>query len=229
MFLPYLYLDWTILLIIPGLIVAIWAQTQVRRAYHTYSKLNIASGITGSQAASRILFNSGIRDVHVIATLGVLSDNYNPRKKSVNLSKENYSGRSIAAVAVAAHETGHAMQHNEGYAALKLRTLLAPVVSAASYLLWPLLIVGIMAGFSQTIDIVVYIFVAVFIFQMITLPVEFNASRRAIIALEAENILTDDELYGARKMLRAAALTYVAATLVALLNAMRFLLISRRR
>lgn len=138
--LPYLYLDWTILLIIPGLIVAIWAQSKVRKTYNIYSKINVASGVTGSEIANRILFSNGIRDVYVVATLGVLSDNYSLRKKSVNLSRSNYSGYSIAAVAVAAHETGHALQHVEGYSALKIRSLLAPVVSAASYLLWPIFI-----------------------------------------------------------------------------------------
>ncbi|MDD5018177.1 MAG: zinc metallopeptidase [Eubacteriales bacterium] len=230
MYLSYLYLDWTMLLIIPGIIVAIWAQSKVRKAYNTYSKMSVMSGVSGSEVAGRILRSNGIRDVQVMATKGVLSDNYNPRKKTLNLSEANYSGRSIAAVAVAAHESGHALQHDEGYAALQIRSLIAPVVSAASYLLWPILILGILAGFAQqAIDIVVYIFLAIFVFQLITLPVEYNASRRALAALESENVLSDDEIYGAKKMLGAAALTYVAATLVALLNVIRFMALSRRR
>ena len=223
------YLDWTFLLIIPGLIVAIWAQTKVTRTYKMYSDIPVSSGISGSVAAARILNRSGIEDVSVLKALGVLSDNYNPRKKTVYLSEDNYSGRSVAAVAVAAHECGHAMQHHGAYFPLRIRSLMAPVISAASYLLWPILILGMFMGMAQSIHIVVYIFVGIFVFQLITLPVEYNASRRALAALEAENVISGDELLGAKKMLDAAALTYVAATLVALLNVLRFSMLSRRR
>jgi Zn-dependent membrane protease YugP len=224
-----IYLDWTFLLIIPGLIVAIWAQSRVSNAYRTYSKVPVQSGVSGSVTAAKILNHNGIGDVSVLATNGMLSDNYNPRKKTLNLSEGNFSGRSIAAVAVAAHESGHAIQHKEGYFPLRIRSALAPVVSFASYLLWPILILGLFMGFSQSIDIAVYIFLAIFVFQLVTLPVEYNASRRALAALQAENVLTDDEMHGAKKMLNAAALTYVAATLVALLNVLRFSMLSRRR
>lgn len=228
MYFPY-YLDWTIVLIIPGIIVAVWAQSKVNRAYRTYSKIPVSNGITGREAAQRILEGSGLRYIDIRMTNGVLSDNYNPRKRTLNLSEANYSGSSIAAVAVAAHETGHALQHGDGFFPLQIRSLMAPVISAASYMLWPLLILGMMAGFAQTIDIAVYIFLGIFVFQLITLPVEYNASRRALYALAAGNILSEQEMYGARKMLNAAALTYVAATLIALLNVMRFAMISRRR
>ena len=228
MILPY-YLDWTIVLIIPGIIVAIWAQSRVNNAYRTYSKIYVGSGISGREAARRILAENGIDDVEILATRGVLSDNYNPRKKTLNLSEANFSGSSIAAVAVSAHESGHAIQHNTRYLPLSLRSLLAPVVSAASYLLWPIILLGIFAGFTQTIDIAVYIFVGIFVFQVVTLPVEFNASKRALSALVKQDILTEEEIYGAKKMLQAAALTYVAATLVALLNVIRFAALSRRR
>ena len=223
------FMDWTILLIIPGIIVAIWAQTKVSRAYKIYSKLPVSSGVSGSVAAAKILNHNGIKEVSVFMTRGVLSDNYNPRKKTVYLSEDNYNGHSIAAVAVAAHECGHAIQHHESYFPLRIRSLMAPIISASSYLLWPILILGMLAGMAQSLHIVVYIFVGIFVFQVVTLPVEYNASRRALAALEAENVLSDDELYGARKMLRAAALTYVAATLVALLNVLRFSMLSRRR
>jgi Zn-dependent membrane protease YugP len=228
MYFPY-YLDWTIILIIPGIIVAVWAQSKVNRAYRTYSKIPVSSGITGREAAQRILEGSGVRGVDIQPAQGVLSDNYNPRKMTLNLSEANYSGSSIAAVAIAAHETGHALQHGDGFFPLQIRSVMAPVISAASYMLWPLLILGMMAGFAQTIDIVVYIFLGIFVFQLITLPVEYNASRRALSALVAGNILNEQEIYGARQMLSAAALTYVAATLVALLNVIRFAMISRRR
>lgn len=228
MIFPY-YFDWTIVLIIPGIIVAAWAQTKVSKAYNTYAKIHVASGLSGREVAQRVLESNSIRDVEITATRGRLSDNYNPRKKTVNLSEGIYSGSSIAAVAVAAHECGHAVQHHEGYAPLQFRSFLAPVVSAASYLLWPILILGIFAGFSQSIDIAVYIFMAIFVFQIVTLPVEYNASRRALAAIESQNVLTEEELFGAKKMLNAAALTYVAATLVALLNVIRFSMISRRR
>ena len=223
------YMDWTILLIIPGIIIAMWAQSKVNRAYQMYSKIPVRSGITGREAASRILAANGIHNVEIAPTNGRLSDNYNPRKKTLNLSEASYSGSSVAAVAVAAHESGHAIQHSTGYFPLNLRSVIAPVVSAASYMLWPILILGLMMGFKQTINIAVYIFLAIFIFQMITLPVEFNASRRALAAIQAQNLLTDEEQYGAKKMLEAAALTYVAATLVALLNVLRFAMLSRRR
>jgi Zn-dependent membrane protease YugP len=190
----------------------------------------VLSGLTGREAAQRIMRSVGINDVAIEPARGMLTDNYNPRKKTLNLSEANYSGSSIAAVAVAAHETGHAMQHRTGYYPLQIRSLMAPVIGFASYLLWPLLIFGIFAGFAQqAIDVVVYIFLGIFAFQLVTLPVEFNASRRALAALVDGNMLSEEELYGARKMLSAAALTYVAATLVALLNVVRFMALSRRR
>lgn len=229
MYFPY-YLDWTIILIIPGIIVAVWAQSKVNRAYRTYLKISVASGITGREAAQRILEGSGVRNVGIQAAHGILTDNYNPRKMTLNLSEANYEGSSIAAVAVAAHETGHALQHSDGFFPLQIRSFMAPVISFASYMLWPLLILGMMAGFAaQTIDIVVYIFLGIFVFQLITLPVEYNASKRALSALVTGNILNEEEVYGAKQMLNAAALTYVAATLVALLNVIRFMAISRRR
>lgn len=222
-------MDWTILLIIPGIIVAAWAQSKVNKAYATYSKIPTRKGLTGSETARRILQHAGLFDVEIKPTQGRLTDNYNPRKKTLNLSEGNYSGSSIAAVAVSAHESGHALQHSQNYIPLFFRSLLAPVVSFASYMLWPLLILGLMAGFASTIDIVVYIFLAIFVFQLITLPVEFNASRRALHELTMDGVLTEEEIYGARKMLNAAALTYVAATLIALLNVLRFAAMSRRR
>jgi uncharacterized protein len=228
MYYPY-YMDWTILLIIPGIIVAAWAQSKVNKAYATYSRIPTIKGMTGMEVARRILQHSGLYDVQINATQGRLSDNYNPRKRTLNLSEANYSGSSIAAVAVAAHESGHALQHSQNYIPLTFRSILAPVVSVASYMLWPLLIIGIMAGFASTIDIVVYIFLAIFAFQLITLPVEFNASKRALSALTMDSVLTEEEIYGAKKMLNAAALTYVAATLVALLNVLRFAALSGRR
>ena len=224
-----IYMDWTILLIIPGIIVAAWAQSKVTRTYAAFSKIPTRKGLTGSESARRIMQSGGIFDVQIKSTQGMLTDNYNPRKKELNLSAQNYSGTSIAAVAVAAHEAGHALQHRENYAPLFLRSLLAPVVSAASWLLWPLLILGLMAGFANTLDIVVYIFLGIFVFQLVTLPVEYNASRRALTALTMDGVLTEEEIYGAKKMLDAAALTYVAATLVALLNVLRFMALSQRR
>jgi len=228
-FANFYYMDWTMLLILPGIIVAMWAQSKVNRAYQLYSKMPVMSGVTGREAAARILSAAAIHDVQIAPTGGRLSDNYTPRKKTLNLSEANYAGSSVAAVAVAAHESGHAIQHHTGYFPLRLRSLVAPVVSVASYMLWPILILGLMMGFRSTIHIAVYIFLAIFVFQLITLPVEFNASRRALAALLSQNVLTDEEQYGAKKMLEAAALTYVAATLAALLNVLRFSMLSRRR
>ncbi len=225
----FLYWDWTMLLILPGIIVAIWAQSKVSRAYKTYSGIGVSSGISGREAAARILAAGGLSDVRIESASGMLSDNYNPRKKTVNLSQPNYSGSSIAAVAIAAHESGHALQHGEGYFPLSIRSAMAPVISIASSLLWPVLIIGMLMGFAGTLTVAVYIFLGIFIFQLVTLPVEFNASRRALAAIDAQHILTDEERYGAKKMLTAAALTYVAATLVTLLNLVRFLSLSRRK
>jgi len=226
---PYLYWDPTILLMIPGIIVAIWAQARVTSAYNTYSRMPVMSGITGREMAARILASHGVQGVQINVSSGVLTDSYHPLKRTLSLSQANYSGSSVAAVAVAAHECGHALQHGSGYLPLKIRNAIAPVVSFASYLLWPLLIFGILLGYANTLSIVVYIFLGIFVFQVITLPVEFNASRRALVALSAQNMLTEEELYGARKMLNAAALTYVAATLTALLNVLRFAMLSNRR
>jgi Zn-dependent membrane protease YugP len=225
----HFYWDWTMFLIIPGIIIALWAQWKVNRAYDMYSKIPVLSGLSGSEAAFRILSDCGIRDVHLDVSGGVLSDNYNPRTRTLSLSERSYSGRSVAAVAVAAHETGHALQHHEGYIPLRMRSVMAPVVSAVSYLLWPVLLLGLWMGFTGAIQVAVYIFLAIFAFQVITLPVEFNASHRAMAALASSGALTEEELYGAKQMLNAAALTYVAATLVALLNVLRFLALSRRR
>jgi Zn-dependent membrane protease YugP len=225
----HFYWDWTMLLMIPGIIAAIWAQSRVNRTYEAYSRIPVTSGVTGHEAAARILAAHGLGHVPIYAASGVLTDNYSPLKRALNLSQANYAGSSVAAVAVAAHECGHALQHGAGYIPLRLRSVLAPVVSFTSYLLWPLLIFGMVLGYTNTISIAVYIFLGIFLFQVVTLPVEYNASRRALAALSAQNMLTDEELYGAKKMLSAAALTYVAATLVALLNVLRFAMLSNRR
>jgi hypothetical protein len=223
------YWDWTIFLIIPGIIIALWAQSKVNRAYDMYSKIPVLSGMSGSEAAVRILSDHGIGDVRLDVAGGRLTDHYNPRQRTLNLSERNYTDRSIAAVAVAAHETGHALQHHEGYIPLRIRSVMAPVVSVVSYMLWPVLLLGLWMGFTGAIQVAVYIFLGIFAFQMVTLPVEYNASRRAMAALEGTGMLTEEELYGAKQMLSAAALTYVAATLVALLNVLRFFALSQRR
>jgi Zn-dependent membrane protease YugP len=225
----HFYWDWTFFLIIPGIIIAMWAQSRVSRAYGTYTNIAVLSGMSGSEAAVRILSANGVGDVQLDVSGGMLSDHYNPRRKTLSLSERNYMGRSVAAVAIAAHETGHALQHHEGYIPLRIRNVMAPVVSAVSYMLWPVLILGLWLGFAGAIQVAVYIFLGIFAFQMITLPVEYNASRRAMAELTAMGALTDEELYGAKQMLSAAALTYVAATLVALLNVLRFMSLSRRR
>ncbi len=225
----YYYIDWTIFLIIPGILLAAWAQSKVNGAYRTYSKIPVRSGMTGREAAARILAANGLHSVQILPVSGRLSDNYNPRKRTLNLSEACYSGSSVAAVAIAAHESGHAMQHGGGYIPLRLRSFMAPMVSFASYMLWPVLILGLALGYTNTVTVAVYIFLAIFAFQLITLPVEFNASKRALAAIQAEGMLTDEEQYGAKKMLDAAALTYVAATLIALLNVLRFMMLSSRR
>jgi len=224
-----LFNDPTFLLLIPAFLLALWAQSMVKSAYKKYSRMPTQKGIRAAEAVTRMLHDAGNHNVGLERVPGALTDHYNPKTEVLSLSEEVYNSSSVAAVAVAAHEAGHALQHGSGYIPLKIRSAIAPVISFASYLLWPLLIFGIFLGYSNILSVVVYIFLGIFVFQVITLPVEFNASRRAIAALSAQNMLTEEELYGARKMLNAAALTYVAATLTALLNVLRFAMLSNRR
>lgn len=213
-----------IIMIVPALILSIYAQVKVKSTYSRFSKVSTYRGITGAQAAREILRSAGVRDVEIELTRGFLSDHYDPRSRVLRLSESVYSGNSIASVGVAAHEAGHAIQHAHGYMPLKLRSALVPISSLGSNLAWPLLIIGFIFMAQSLILAGIVFFSLAVLFQIVTLPVEFNASSRALQALPASGILSDTEVTGARKVLSAAALTYVAAATAAILQLVYFLL-----
>ena len=213
-----------IIMIVPALILSVYAQIKVKSTYAKFSKMSTYRGITGAQAAREILRSAGVHGVDIELTRGFLSDHYDPRSRVLRLSESVYSGDSIASVGVAAHEAGHAIQHAHGYAPLKLRSALVTISSLGSNLAWPLLIIGFIFMAQSLILAGIIFFSLAVLFQIVTLPVEFNASSRALQALPASGILSDTEVRGARKVLSAAALTYVAAATAAILQLVYFLL-----
>lgn len=225
----YWYADPYILLLIPVLILGIVAQSRVNAVYRKYANIPTRFGISSLDAANRLLTSQGIYDVQITSGGAPLSDHYDPRTKTIRLSADPQIAGSVAAVAVAAHECGHAMQHAQGYFPLKIRGALVPVVNFVSYLTMPLLLIGLFLGYSSIAYIAAIAYGAVVLFQLITLPVEFNASARAISALGETYTLSQEELSGAKKVLNAAAMTYVAATLAAAVQFLRLLALSRRR
>jgi Zn-dependent membrane protease YugP len=222
-FSPY---DW---LLIPAILLALWAQFKVKSTYERFRKIRAAGGLTGAQVAREILRINRIYDVNVEETQGTLSDHYDPRKKTLRLSTDIYSSDSIAALGVAAHEAGHAAQHAAGYMPLQLRHSMFPVANLGSTLAIPLFIIGLLFSAPSMMDIGIILFSAAVLFQVVTLPVEFNASRRALYQLESGGFLRGDEVTGARKVLTAAALTYVAATAVAVIYLLRLVLLRGAR
>lgn len=223
------YFDPTYILIIIGMIICMAASAHVNSTFKKYSKYRSNSGLTGAQAAKRILESQGIYDVQIQHISGNLTDNYNPAKKVLSLSDATYNQTSVAAVGVAAHECGHAMQHAKGYAPITVRSALVPFANWGSRLSWLLIIIGIIfygQGTGQTlIDIGIIAFSLVVLFQLVTLPVEFNASGRAIKVLETTGIFGTDELKYTRKVLGAAALTYVAAAASSILQLLRLVIL----
>lgn len=217
--------DPTMILLIPALILAVYAQTKVKSTYAKYNKIKNFRGLSGYQAAREILKINGIHDVEVEETEGVLSDHYDPRVKKVRLSTGNYRGTSLASVAVAAHECGHVIQHHTGYIPLQLRHAILPVTNFGSWLAFPLFILGLFLRTPFLMDLGILFYAAVVVFHVVTLPVEFNASSRALVQLESHGFLAQTEVNGARKVLNAAALTYVAATAMALMQLIRLLII----
>lgn len=207
------------------MIIPLWAQSKVKSAYSKHSKIAIASGITGAQVARQILDDNGLFTVQVTEVKGTLTDHYDPRKKVVRLSTNNYHGHSQAAVAVAAHEVGHAIQDAEGYVFLKFRSALVPVASFGSRSSVFIIIGGILFQQSNLILVGIVFMAAAVLFQFVTLPVEFNASTRAMDQLVGTGIIMNNEEKSTKKVLNAAALTYVAAAVVALAELMRFVLI----
>ena len=220
------YFDPTYILIIIAAIISLIAQWRVNSAFSKYSRVASMSGMTGAQAARMILQSNGINDVSVQRISGKLTDHYNPSTKVLNLSESVYGSTSVAAIGVAAHECGHAIQHARGYFPLSLRTALVPVANIGSQLSWVFIIVGAILSFNQTlITIGIIMFSAAVLFQLVTLPVEFNASARALEQLESNGILYRDEVSQTRKVLSAAALTYVAAEATAILQLLRLIIL----
>lgn len=217
--------DSTMFLLIPAFVLAMYAQWRVKSIYQKYSKVHNSRGMTGSQAARQLLSMNAISEVKVEETEGSLSDHYDPRVKKVRLSQNNYRGTSLAALAVAAHEVGHVIQHHTGYFPLRLRHSILPVTNFGSWLAFPLFFIGFFLRTPFLMDLGILFYAGVVIFHLITLPVEFNASNRALVQLQSHGYLDTVETGGARKVLNAAALTYVAATAVAILQLIRLLIL----
>ncbi len=227
---PILYTMWdpTYFLVIIGAVICLAASARVKTTFAKYARVRSMSGMTGAQAAERILHAAGIYDVVIQHIQGDLNDHYNPRNKTLSLSDSVYGSASVAAVGVAAHECGHAIQHSKAYAPLSIRGALVPVANLGSTLAWPLIIIGLLfsrnSG-SVLITAGIICFSLAVLFQLITLPVEFNASRRALRMLSDTGILGSDELVGTRKVLSAAALTYVASAAAAILQLLRLIIL----
>ena len=220
----YYYYDPTYMLIVISALISLFAQFLVNSRFSKYSRVRSRSGMTGAQAAERILQSQGIYDVAIQRVSGKLTDHYDPRNKTLNLSDAVYASTSVAALGVAAHECGHAIQHARGYAPLSFRSALVPVANIGSQLSWLFIILGIFFGGSHTLIMIgILMFSAAVLFQLVTLPVEFNASGRALKLLSETGILQKDEVSDTRKVLSAAALTYVAAATTAVLQLLRLL------
>lgn len=228
-----MFFDPTMLIIIPAAILSFYAQSKVSSTFNKYSRVASVKGYTGADVARQLLSMAGINDVSVEHIRGNLTDHYDPAHKVLRLSDSVYGSRSVAALGVAAHETGHAIQHNVGYVPLAFRSAIFPLVNISSKLSSPLIMIGLIFGFMKGSNFLllagIFLFSAVVLFQFVTLPVEFNASSRAIKLLEEHSFLTPQEIKPAKKVLSAAALTYVAAAAVALSNILRLLLIFSRR
>ena len=230
-----MYYDATYIILIPAIILTFWAQAKVKRNFNKYSEVRNARGLTGAQAARIMLDANGLNDIPINQIAGSLTDHYDPTKRTVSLSQTVYGADSIAAVAVACHEIGHAIQHSEEYRPLKFRSSIVPVVNLTSKLSWPLTVIGLvlLSGglyIGDTIFMIgVAFFGAVVLFHLVTLPVELNASKRALKQIEELGIVTADEKHGAKKVLKAAAMTYVAALATALANMLRLFAMRGRR
>lgn len=227
---PYgFYLDRTMLMLIPAMLISIWAQSKVTNTYRKYRTVGTMNGYTGEQVARMMLDEAGLYDIPVVETNGELSDHYDPMRRVVRLSRDVFHGRSIAAAGIAAHEIGHAIQHKEHYKPLVLRTSIATGVNFVSQMSMILFFLGIFLSIPGLTTIGIIFFSAAVIYQLVTLPVEFNASSRALKVLEGRGILFRDEVNGAKKVLGAAAMTYVAAALMSITQLLRLIAISNRR
>jgi hypothetical protein len=225
----FFFWDWTWALLVPAIILGIYAQIRVSSTYKRYAQIPSSRGMTGAKGARLVLDSEGLMDVGIEVGGGRLSDHYDPRNRTLTLSPDTANSTSLAALGVAAHEAGHAMQHAAGYLPFKFRSTLVPVANVGSYMGMIIFMIGLFfyrSGPLMSVGII--LFSAAVLFTLVTLPVELNASRRAVHALEDRNILVGDELTGAKKVLSAAALTYVAAALMAILQLLRLIALSRR-
>lgn len=229
----YYYFDWTYILVLIGVVICMMASGRVNSVFSRYSRMRSHSGMTGREAAERILRRNGIYDVRVIHIPGNLTDHYNPGNKTLGLSDTVYNSSSVAAVGVAAHECGHAVQHSVGYAPLTIRGgALVPVANFGSAISWPLILIGLLINGQMSallINLGILLFSAAVLFQIVTLPVEFNASGRAVKALESSGMLYPDEISAVKKVLGAAALTYVAGAASMILQLLRLMIIGGRK
>jgi len=225
----YPMLDPTILLLIPAMIFSMWAQFKVKSAYSKYSEVDSVRGITSDQAARSILDSNGLTNINIEHIEGQLTDHYDPRAKVLRLSESVAGNTSIAAIGVAAHECGHAIQDKENYAFLRFRNSIVPVVNIASTLSMPLFFIGLLMSWLNLIDLGIALFCGVLVFHLVTLPVEFDASARALRILSDTGLLEGNEIYGAKKVLSAAALTYVAALVMTILQLVRLLALRNSR
>ena len=228
----YYYWDPTYILVVIGAVICMIASARAKGTFNKYSQLRSMSGMNGAQVAQRVLQAAGIYDVQVRHVSGSLTDHYDPRTKTVNLSDPVYNATSVAALGVAAHECGHAIQHAKSYAPLSIRSALVPIANFGSMLAWPVILIGLLFNTRSSgliIDIGILLFSAAVLFQLVTLPVEFDASRRALVMLRTQGILADDELRYTRRVLKSAALTYVASAAAAILQLLRIILITNGR
>lgn len=222
-------LDPTYFLLIIGMLLSLAASAKLKSTFSRYKRVRSASGLTGAETAYRILQRAGITDVTVVAVSGELTDHYDPRSRQVCLSRDIYGSNSLAAVGVAAHECGHAIQHAIGYTPLTIRSAIVPAANIGSALSWPLFLAGLVFSVPPLVTVGILLFSMAVLFQLVTLPVEFNASSRALKMLGTTGILGTDEVKGARKVLTAAAMTYVAALAASVLQLLRLIILSGGR
>lgn len=224
----YPFFDPSMILLIPAIIISFWAQSRISSTYNKYSEVRTINGYSGQQIARMMLDAAGLFDVRIEVVNSRLGDHYDPSSRILRLSPEVYSGGTISSAGIAAHEVGHAIQHKERYTPLVIRNSIVPVVNIGSNISWVLFLAGLLLGFKGLTTLGILLFSGVVIFQLITLPVEFDASNRALNILQARGILYGDETRNAKKVLNAAAMTYVAATLMAISQLIRLIAISNR-
>lgn len=227
---PYGFFDTTMLVLIPAIILTMYAQSKVQTSFNKYLRVPTKKGYSGVQVARELLDSNGLQDLQIELTNGQLSDHYDPKNRVLRLSDEVYRGSSVASVSVAAHEVGHAIQHSNGYVPLSLRNLVFPIAKFGSSAAWGFIFIGLLIpNLRSLMDVGILLFAAAVLFQLITLPVEFNASSRAINLLDANGFIVSEESKGAKSVLRAAALTYVAAMASGISQLLRLILIRNRR